>query len=273
MISKSFAFIFASIAISSILAEEEKPKVAGAVVDFQLESIDHVTIDKQSDGSHIVYTAHEGFAIEKIKDGESVIKIFDLKENTPKTVVRHIKDSKPYVVIAVESALHLVLHKDGDKWVELGVADFYETILFKGFEAIRCRLAAEISDKFTESAFGSGKKHTFKAPNKRVSKVLDDKKELVDGDKEVILDLEIFVSGDKKIARVVYLYKGDSRIKEIFFKLVDKAWKRVEVKDAAETLHSINSTFPSDYKTVYDGFSVYGAFLAVAAIAFSTLFY
>nr|BAA32984.1 merozoite antigen [Theileria equi] len=272
MISKSFAFVFASIAISSILAEEEKPKASGAVVDFQLESIDHVTIDKQSE-EHIVYTAHEGYAVEKVKEGDSVIKTFDLKEQTPKTVVRHIKDNKPYVVIAVESALHLVLKKDGDKWVELEVAEFYQEVLFKGFEAVSVDLAAAVSDKFTETTFGSGKKHTFKAPGKRVLKVVDGKTELIDGDNEVVLDLELFVSGDNKVARVVYLYKGDGRIKEIFLKLVEKAWKRVEVKDAAETLHGINSTFPADYKVVYDGFSVYGALLAVAAIAFSTLFY
>nr|BAA32979.1 merozoite antigen [Theileria equi] len=272
MISKSFAFIFASIAISSILAEEEKPKAAGAVVDFQLESIDHITIDKQSE-EHIVYTAQEGFAIEKVKDGASVIKTFDLKEQTPKTVVRHIKDNKPYVVIAVESALHLVLKKDGDKWVELEAAEFYETVLFKGFESISVDLAAEVSDKFAETAFGTGKKHTFKAPGKRVLKIVDGKEELINGENEVVLDLELFISGDKKVARLVYLYKGDGRIKEIFFQLVEKAWKRVEVKEAAETLHGINNSFPADYKVVYDGFSVYGAFLAVAAIAFSTLFY
>ncbi|AFZ80577.1 equi merozoite antigen 3 [Theileria equi strain WA] len=267
---------FTYFAISSVFAEEAaKPKFTGLVLDVNKEIIDHVAVESTGIDDQIatVFAAHRDFAIEKVVDGEKIIKTFDLSKQTPERVEKHVKGDKIFVVITVDPALRLAFKKEGDAWVEMPLADFYEELVFKGLSGVAVDL-----DKFADGSlfsaaeFGSGNKHTFSAAGKRASKVTFGEKDLLDGNNEVILDVFVFVSGDKKVAKVVYLYKGDGRIKEIFFQLVDKAWTRVEVKAAATVLHSIDSSFPADYKTVFDGFSAYGVFSAVAAVFAVALF-
>nr|QAB45130.1 equine merozoite antigen-2 [Theileria equi] len=274
MLSKSFAGVFtlAYLAVSGIFADEA-PKVSGAVVTLGATTLDHITVDDTTAGK-VVYTAHSGYAVEKVVDGDKVVKAFDLKVDAPRSVTTHLKEGKNYLTICVVPALHLAFKKEGDAWVEMPLADLYEQVLFKGREEVVGDLDKhEDTALFGSEAFGSGKKHTFTATGKKISKVTFGDHVLVDGSYEVFLGLTVYAHGDKKVATVWYLYKPDARIKEIFFEKAGDSWVRVDVTAAAKILNGINPSFSADYKTQYDGFSVYGVFSAVAAVFAVALFY
>ncbi|EKX74232.1 ema family member protein [Theileria equi strain WA] len=284
MIAKSVlgAIALIYLATSGVVSAEKKKKksekkgseskAGKASVNVNKDVIEHVTVTPNEDGTVVLFTAHEGYSIEKVFEGSTFITKFNLEAYSPKSVTKHMKNGKIYVTAAVENALHLAYKKDGDKYEEMPIIDFYEEVLLKGREVATVDLEKLEGPLFTVTTFGSGKKHTFSSEKKRVGKLVADDDTLIKGEEEFVTELCVFVGGEKSVARVVYLYKGDSRIKEVFFQKTEEGWTRVEVDTAAEILHSIDSTFSADYKTIYDGFSAYSVFFAVLAIAFSTVF-
>ncbi|EKX73216.1 ema family member protein [Theileria equi strain WA] len=274
MLSKSFVAIL-SLACLTVTEASAKntPKVVGTVVDISKDAVDHVKIEPEDDGNTVIFSLKDGYAAEKVVDGSETIKTFDLEKHAPKYITKHIQDGKAYLVIVVEAAYHLAFKKEKE-WTSIDITAFHESVFFKGFESIVLDLEKFVdSSLFSVEAFGSGEKYAFEAPNKRASKVVSADKDVVSGDDKLILDACVYAKGDSMIATVWYIYKPDGRIKEVFFQKTEDGWTRVDVTTAAKVLNGMNPDFSTDYKTVYDGFSVSHVFFVAFAIAFSTLFF
>lgn len=285
MIAKSLlgVVVILYLATSGAVAGKKKKKVnkkdspsktGKASVNVDKDVIDNVTVSPNEDGTIVLFTAHEGYSIEKVFQGSTFVTKFNLEVYSPKSVTKHVKDGKVFVTAAVENALHLAYQKDRDKYEEMPIIDFYEHILFKGCEAITVDLDELSKDYFTVTTFGSGEKHTFGSKKKRVGSIVAGDDVVLKGVEEFVTELYVFVGGNHQVARVIYLYRGDNRFKEVFYhKTTEDGWIRAEVEVAAEALHNIDPTFPADYKTIYDGFSVSGVFFALVVIASSALLY
>ncbi|AFZ79972.1 ema family member protein [Theileria equi strain WA] len=272
----------ASWAVCSAVAEEAaKPRPEGIILDISKEAMDHVTVESTGDEYGVTkttFTIHEGYAAETVADGSKMISMFNLEFKSPRRVEKYVVGDRMFVVITVEPALCLSFEKDSGWWVGIPIYYFYEQVLFKGLEGIVIDLEKFADGSlFSAAEFGSGKKHVFKAPGKRILKVVYDENVPLIASEGVVLGLTVYANGEKKIAQVIYIHKEwetrrESRIKEVFFQKTEEDWVKVDAKAAATVLHDMNPEFPADYKTVYDGFSVSGVFLAITTILAVALF-
>lgn len=142
----------------------------------------------------------------------------------------------------------------------------------QGLEAVTIDLD-EPYEEFISSVFGYGKSYSWPFTKKRVGKIVFGEAVILSGKYEVIIELTIFTRGEIKVAKIVYIYKPDDRIKEIFYERRSDDWVRVDIPIAAKVINKIEPFFSVDYKTIYDGFSAYGVFSVVIATFALVLFH
>lgn len=269
---KSFIFIF--LILFNTLVKAEDFTCAAATVNIAQTAKDQHNITVTSGDNYVVYTADEGYAFNKVTDNFIVIATFELSRKlSPKTVTKYVVENGIYVTIALEPSNHVVYKKTGDGYTELKLADFYETVLFKDLEKVTIDVDKYENATYLESSeFGTGKMYEFPSSTKRPFKVVSNGKDIVGGKEQVLIDVVIYAKEDDKILRVGYVYKKDERIKEIFYKKSGKSWNRVDVKTAAKTLHAINSSFPLNYESLYDGFSRVTILFSVGTLVLFVLY-
>ncbi|EKX71989.1 ema family member protein [Theileria equi strain WA] len=260
------------LALSGVFAKGDV-RYLPVTVDISNYMLNQPNLFVKVDSEEVVFNAQEGHAIERVVNGDEVIRTFDLSQEAPKTVVKHIDDNYVIVSINVEPSLNLAYKHNGDRFVEMDITEFYETVFFKGLENVVVDLDAfSTSGYFSSSDFGPGKMYEFEIPSRRISKLVAGNTVLVSGVDELLLGVVVHVNGDRKVATVWYVFKPDGRIKEIFFQLINRTWTRVDTKTAAEALHFINPNFSVGYKPIYDGFSVACVSFTLIAIAFAVLY-
>ncbi|EKX72071.1 ema family member protein [Theileria equi strain WA] len=261
-----------SLAISGTLAAKVH-NCSSATVNIANDVNEQYNVITKVDENHIVYTTAEGYAFKKVVDNLVEVATFDLKATSPKTVTKYLIDDGIYVTVAMEPSQHFAYKKRGNEYVKLNLVEFYENVLFKDFEKVTIDAdKCESAVYFDASSFGSGKMYEFPSSLKRPLKVMSAGKQILGVPKEVLIDVVIYVSGSDKILRIGYVSRDDSRIKEVFYQKVRTYWSPVTVSAAAKVLHAMNSAFPADYESLYDGCPVLTVLFSVAALALFVLF-
>lgn len=257
-----------TLTVSRVIAEEIK-NFAGVIIDVNKTVIQNVLVADNSDNTRI-FTPHETYAIEKVVDGDYVIAKFNLDTQAPRSLSMYFRDEGTYVVITIEPALNKVFKRTDTEWVKLSFAKFQENVLMKDMGKITFDL--DNYDELPSVPYGYGKKYTFSELHKRVSKIVLSNKVILSGDYEIVMELEFFVRGYTKVARVVYVYKPDDRIKEVFYRRTNEDWVRVKVKTAAKLISAIEPFSSDDYKTIYDGFYTRGILTSVTVVTLAVLY-
>nr|AAF69356.1 merozoite-piroplasm surface antigen Tams1 [Theileria annulata] len=254
--------------------EEKKDEKKDVVLDVTATSCENVTFDTR-DPNAVVLTVKEGHRFKTLKVGEKNLFNVDTSKHTPVQAFKLKHESDEWFRLNLHPAQPKMFKKKGDKeYSEVKFETYYDDVLFKGKSAKELD-ASKFDDAalFTPSAFGTGRKYTFKKEFKP-SKVTFDKKDVGKADKAKYLDVFVFVSADsKKVVRLDYFYTGDSRLKETYFELKDDKWVQMSQADANKALNAMDSSWSPDYKPVVDKFSPLAVFASVLIVFSSVLYF
>nr|AAF69392.1 merozoite-piroplasm surface antigen Tams1 [Theileria annulata] len=264
--------------ISSVNAanedEKKKEEKKDVVLDVTATSCENVTFDTR-DPNAVVLTVKEGHRFKTLKVGEKTLFNVDTSKHTPVKALKLKHESDERFKLNLHPAQPKMFKKKGDKeYSEVKFETYYDDVLFKGKSAKELD-ASKFDDAalFTPSAFGTGRKYTFKKEFKP-SKVTFEKKEVGKPNNAKYLDVFVFVSADsKKVVRLDYFYTGDSRLKETYFELKDDKWVQMSQSDANKALNAMDSSWLADYKPVVDKFSPLAVFASVLIVFSSVLYF
>nr|BAA90718.1 major piroplasm surface protein [Theileria sergenti] len=265
--------------VSATAAEEKKDAKAEEKKDLTLEvnatAAEHFKVDA-SNANDVVFTAEEGYRIKTPKVGDKNLYTVDTSKFTP-TVAHRLKHADDlFFKLNLSHAKPLLLKKKTDKdWAQFSFAQYLDEVVWKEEKEVKDLDASKFADAglFAAEAFGTGKVYNF-IGNFKVKKVMFEEKDVGDSNKAKYTAVKVYVGSDeKKVVRLDYFYTGDERLKEVYFKLVDGKWKKVEQSEANKDLHAMNSAWPSDYKPLVDKFSPLAVLSAVLIASLAVFYY
>nr|BAA01795.1 piroplasm major immunodominant protein [Theileria sergenti] len=265
--------------VSATAAEEKKDAKAEEKKDLTLEvnatAAEHFKVDA-SNANDVVFTAEEGYRIKTLKVGDKNLYTVDTSKFTP-TVAHRLKHADDlFFKLNLSHAKPLLFKKKTDKdWVQFSFAQYLDEVVWKEKKEVKDLDASKFADAglFAAEAFGTGKLYNF-IGNFKVKKVMFEEKDVGDSNKAKYTAVKVYVGSDeKKVVRLDYFYTGDERFKEVYFKLVDGKWKKVEQSEANKDLHAMNSAWPSDYKPLVDKFSPLAVLSAVLIASLAVFYY
>nr|AXL09918.1 MPSP protein [Theileria orientalis] len=265
--------------VSATAAEEKKDAKAEEKKDLTLEvnatAAEHFKVDA-SNANDVVFTAEEGYRIKTLKVGDKNLYTVDTSKFTP-TVAHRLKHADNlFFKLNLSHAKPLLFKKKTDKdWVQFSFAQYLDEVVWKEKKEVKDLDASKFADAglFAAEAFGTGKVYNF-IGNFKVKKVMFEEKDVGDANKAKYTAVKVYVGSDeKKVVRLDYFYTGDERFKEVYFKLVDGKWKKVEQSEANKDLHAMNSAWPLDYKPLVDKFSPLAVLSAVLIASLAVFYY
>nr|BAA90715.1 major piroplasm surface protein [Theileria sergenti] len=265
--------------VSATAAEEKKDAKAEEKKDLTLEvnatAAEHFKVDA-SNANDVVFTAEEGYRIKTLKVGDKNLYTVDTSKFTP-TVAHRLKHADDlFLKLNLSHAKPLLFKKKTDKdWVQFSFAQYLDEVVWKEKKEVKDLDASKFADAglFAAEAFGTGKVYNF-IGNFKVKKVMFEEKDVGDSNKAKYTAVKVYVGSDeKKVVRLDYFYTGDERFKEVYFKLVDGKWKKVEQSEANKDSHAMNSAWPSDYKPLVDKFSPLAVLSAVLIASLAVFYY
>nr|ACR54947.1 piroplasm surface antigen [Theileria sergenti]AXL09917.1 MPSP protein [Theileria orientalis] len=265
--------------VSATAAEEKKDAKAEEKKDLTLEvnatAAEHFKVDA-SNANDVVFTAEEGYRIKTLKVGDKNLYTVDTSKFTP-TVAHRLKHADDlFFKLNLSHAKPLLFKKKTDKdWVQFSFAQYLDEVVWKEKKEVKDLDASKFADAglFAAEAFGTGKVYGF-IGNFKVKKVMFEEKDVGDSNKAKYTAVKVYVGSDeKKVVRLDYFYTGDERFKEVYFKLVDGKWKKVEQSEANKDLHAMNSAWPLDYKPLVDKFSPLAVLSAVLIASLAVFYY
>nr|AEW90248.1 major piroplasm surface protein [Theileria sergenti] len=265
--------------VSATAAEEKKDAKAEEKKDLTLEvnatAAEHFKVGA-SNANDVVFTAEEGYRIKTLKVGDKNLYTVDTSKFTP-TVAHRLKHADDlFFKLNLSHAKPLLFKKKTDKdWVQFSFAQYLDEVVWKEKKEVKDLDASKFADAglFAAEAFGTGKVYNF-IGNFKVKKVMFEEKDVGDSNKAKYTAVKVYVGSDeKKVVRLDYFYTGDERFKEVYFKLVDGKWKKVEQSEANKDLHAMNSAWPSDYKPLVDKFSPLAVLSAVLIASLAVFYY
>nr|AAM76064.1 surface protein [Theileria sergenti] len=265
--------------VSATAAEEKKDAKAEEKKDLTLEvnatAAEHFKVDA-SNANDVVFTAEEGYRIKTLKVGDKNLYTVDTSKFTP-TVAHRLKHADDlFFKLNLSHAKPLLFKKKTDKdWVQFSFAQYLDEVVWKEKKEVKDLDASKFADAglFAAEAFGTGKLYNF-IGNFKVKKVMFEEKDVGDSNKAKYTAVKVYVGFDeKKVVRLDYFYTGDERFKEVYFKLVDGKWKKVEQSEANKDLHAMNSAWLSDYKPLVDKFSPLAVLSAVLIASLAVFYY
>nr|AXL09920.1 MPSP protein [Theileria orientalis] len=265
--------------VSATAAEEKKDAKAEEKKDLTLEvnatQAEHVTVNA-TNANDVVFTAEEGYRFKTLKVGDKTLYTVDTSKFTP-TVAHRMKHAEDlFFKLNLSHAKPLLFKKKSDKdWVQFNYAQYLEDVLWKEKKERKDLDVSKFSDAglFAAEAFGTGKVYDF-VGNFKVSKVKFEEKVVKDDSKAKYTAVKVYVgTDDKKVVRLDYFYTGDERFKEVYLKVVDGKWKKVEQSEANKDLHAMNSAWPLDYKPLVDKFSPLAVLSAVLIVSLAAFYY
>nr|ABU24470.1 major piroplasm surface protein [Theileria orientalis] len=265
--------------VSATAAEEKKDAKAEEKKDLTLEvnatAAEHFKVDA-SNANDVVFTAEEGYRIKTLKVGDKNLYTVDTSKFTP-TVAHRLKHADDlFFKLNLSHAKPLLFKKKTDKdWVQFSFAQYLDEVVWKEKKEVKDLDASKFADAglFAAEAFGTGKVYNF-IGNFKVRKVMFEEKDVGDSNKAKYTAVKVYVGSDeKKVVRLDYFYTGDERFKEVYFKLVDGKWRKVEQSEANKDLHAMNSAWPSDYKPLVDKFSPLAVLSAVLIASLAVFYY
>nr|ACR54950.1 piroplasm surface antigen [Theileria sergenti] len=265
--------------VSATAAEEKKDAKAEEEKDLTLEvnatAAEHFKVDA-SNANDVVFTAEEGYRIKTLKVGDKNLYTVDTSKFTP-TVAHRLKHADDlFFKLNLSHAKPLLFKKKTDKdWVQFSFAQYLDEVVWKEKKEVKDLDASKFADAglFAAEAFGTGKVYNF-IGNFKVKKVMFEEKDVGDSNKAKYTAVKVYVGSDeKKVVRLDYFYTGDERFKEVYFKLVDGKWRKVEQSEANKDLHAMNSAWPSDYKPLVDKFSPLAVLSAVLIASLAVFYY
>nr|ARK38565.1 major piroplasm surface protein [Theileria orientalis] len=265
--------------VSATAAEEKKDAKAEEKKDLTLEvnatAAEHFKVDA-SNANDVVFTAEEGYRIKTLKVGGKNLYTVDTSKFTP-TVAHRLKHADDlFFKLNLSHAKPLLFKKKTDKdWVQFSFAQYLDEVVWKEKKEVKDLDASKFADAglFAAEAFGTGKVYNF-IGNFKVKKVMFEEKDVGDANKAKYTAVKVYVGSDeKKVVRLDYFYTGDERFKEVYFKLVDGKWKKVEQSEANKDLHAMNSAWLLDYKPLVDKFSPLAVFSAVLIASLAVFYY
>nr|ARK38559.1 major piroplasm surface protein [Theileria orientalis]ARK38575.1 major piroplasm surface protein [Theileria orientalis] len=265
--------------VSATAAEEKKDAKAEEKKDLTLEvnatAAEHFKVDA-SNANDVVFTAEEGYRIKTLKVGDKNLYTVDTSKFTP-TVAHRLKHADDlFFKLNLSHAKPLLFKKKTDKdWVQFSFAQYLDEVVWKEKKEVKDLDASKFADAglFAAEAFGTGKVYNF-IGNFKVKKVMFEEKDVGDANKAKYTAVKVYVGSDeKKVVRLDYFYTGDERFKEVYFKLVDGKWKKVEQSEANKDLHAMNSAWPLDYKPLVDKFSPLAVLSAVLIASLAVFYY
>nr|AXL09922.1 MPSP protein [Theileria orientalis] len=266
--------------IVSATAEEKKEAAkADEKKDLALEvnatQAENFTVNA-TNANDVVFTANEGYRIKTLKVGDKTLYTVDTSKFTP-TVAHRLKHAEDlFLKLDLSHAKPLLFKKKSDKdWVQFNYAQYLEDVLWKEKKEKKDLDVSKFSDAglFAAEAFGTGKVYDF-VGNFKVSKVKFEEKVVKDDSKAKYTAVKVYVgTDDKKVVRLDYFYTGDERFKEVYLKVVDGKWKKVEQSEANKDLHAMNSAWPLDYKPLVDKFSPLAVLSAVLIVSLAAFYY
>nr|BAA90714.1 major piroplasm surface protein [Theileria sergenti] len=265
--------------VSATAAEEKKDAKAEEKKDLTLEvnatAAEHFKVDA-SNANDVVFTAEEGYRIKTLKVGDKNLYTVDTSKFTP-TVAHRLKHADDlFLKLDLSHAKPLLFKKKTDKdWVQFSFAQYLDEVVWKEKKEVKDLDASKFADAglFAAEAFGTGKVYNF-IGNFKVKKVMFEEKDVGDSNKAKYTAVKVYVGSDeKKVVRLDYFYTGDERFKEVYFKLVDGKWKKVEQSEANKDLHAMDSAWPSDYKPLVDKFSPLAVLSAVLIASLAVFYY
>nr|BAA90708.1 major piroplasm surface protein [Theileria sergenti] len=265
--------------VSATAAEGKKDAKAEEKKDLTLEvnatAAEHFKVDA-SNANDVVFTAEEGYRVKTLKVGDKNLYTVDTSKFTP-TVAHRLKHADDlFFKLNLSHAKPLLFKKKTDKdWVQFSFAQYLDEVVWKEKKEVKDLDASKFADAglFAAEAFGTGKVYNF-IGNFKVKKVMFEEKDVGDSNKAKYTAVKVYVGSDeKKVVRLDYFYTGDERFKEVYFKLVDGKWKKVEQSEANKDLHAMNSAWPSDYKPLVDKFSPLAVLSAVLIASLAVFYY
>nr|ACL68412.1 piroplasm surface antigen [Theileria sergenti] len=229
-----------------------------------------------TNANDVVFTANEGYRIKTLKVGDKTLYTVDTSKFTP-TVAHRLKHAEDlFLKLDLSHAKPLLFKKKSDKeWVQFSFAQYLDEVLWKEKKESKDLDASKFAEAglFAPDAFGTGKVYDF-VGNFKVTKVKFEDKEVGDSKKAKYTAVKVYVgTDDKKIVRLDYFYTGDERFKEVYFKLVDGKWKKLEQSEANKDLHAMNDAWPLDYKPLVDKFSPLAVLSAVLIALLAVSYY
>nr|ADZ95607.1 major piroplasm surface protein [Theileria orientalis]AEW90245.1 major piroplasm surface protein [Theileria sergenti] len=265
--------------VSATAAEEKKDAKAEEKKDLTLEvnatAAEHFKVDA-SNANDVVFTAEEGYRIKTLKVGDKNLYTVDTSKFTP-TVAHRLKHADDlFFKLNLSHAKPLLFKKKTDKdWVQFSFAQYLDEVVWKEKKEVKDLDASKFADAglFAAEAFGTGKVYNF-IGNFKVKKVMFEEKDVGDSNKAKYTAVKVYVGSDeKKVVRLDYFYTGDERFKEVYFKLVDGKWKKLEQSEANKDLHAMNNAWPLDYKPLVDKFSPLAVLSAVLIASLAVFYY
>nr|AAF97872.1 major piroplasm surface protein [Theileria buffeli] len=266
--------------ICSATAEEKKePAKAEEKKDLALEvnatQGENFTVNA-TNGNDVVFTAAEGFRFKTLKVGDKTLYTVDTSKFTP-TVAHRLKHGDAlFFKLDLSHAKPLLFKKKTDKdWVQFSFAQYLDEVVWKEKKELKDLDASKSAEAglFAADAFGTGKVYDFVGAFK-VKKVKFEDKDVGDANKAKYTAVKVYVgTDDKKVVRLDYFYTGDERFKEVYFKLVDGKWKKLEQSEANKDLHAMNNAWPLDYKPLVDKFSPLAVLSAVLIASLAVFYY
>nr|WLW11236.1 major piroplasma surface protein [Theileria orientalis] len=266
--------------ICSATAEEKKePAKAEEKKDLALEvnatQGENFTVNA-TNANDVVFTASDGYRFKTLKVGDKTLYTVDTSKFTP-TVAHRIKHADAlFFKLDLSHAKPLLFKKKTDKdWVQFNFGQYLDKFVWKEKKELKDLNASKFTKAglFAVDTFGTGKVYDFDGPFKVKSVKFEDK---VVGDpkKAKYTAVKVYVgTDDKRVVRLDYFYTADERFGEVYFKLVDGKWKRLEQSEANKDLHAMNNAWPLDYKPLVDKFSLLAVLSAFLVASFAVFFY
>nr|WLW11214.1 major piroplasma surface protein [Theileria orientalis] len=266
--------------IFAAAAEEKKePAKAEEKKDLALEvnatQAENVTVNATKPDD-VVFTANDGYRFKTLKVGDKTLYTVDTAKFTP-TVAHRLKHGDAlFFKLELSPAKPLLFKMKSDKeWVQFGYAQYLDEVLWKEKKETKDLDASKFAEAglFAADAFGTGKVYDFVGPFK-IQKVKFENLDVGDSKKAKYTAVKVYVgTDDKKIVRLDYFYTGDERFKEVYFKLVDGKWKKLEQSEANKDLHAMNDAWSLEYKPLVDKFSPLAVLSAVLIASLAVFFY
>nr|WLW11210.1 major piroplasma surface protein [Theileria orientalis]WLW11212.1 major piroplasma surface protein [Theileria orientalis] len=267
------------IATATAAEEKKEPAKAEEKKDLTLEvnatASEHFKVNA-TNANDVVFTAEEGYRIKTLKVGDKNLYTVDTSKFTP-TVAHRLKHADDlFFKLDLSHAKPLLFKKKTDKdWAQFSYAQYLEDVLWKEKKELKDLDASKYTEAglFAPDTFGTGKVYDF-VGNFKVKKVKFEDKDVGKPDNAKYTAVKVYVgSDDKKVVRLDYFYTKDERFKEVYFKLVDGKWKKLEQTEANKDLHAMNTAWPLDYKPLVDKFSPLAVLSAVLIASLAVFYY
>nr|WLW11234.1 major piroplasma surface protein [Theileria orientalis] len=282
MLSKR-SFNFACVGYFFIMsppAEERKePAKAGEKKDLALEVNathgENFTVNA-TNANDVVFTASSGYRFKTFKSGDRTLYTVDTSKFTP-TVAHRIKHADAlFFKLDLSHAKPLLFKKKTDKdGVQFNYGQYLEEFVWKEKKELKDLDASKYTEAglFAPDTFGTGKVYDFVGPFKAKSVKFEDK--VVGSPKKAkYTAVKVYVGTEnKKVVRLDYFFPREERFKEVYFKLVDGKWKKLEQSEANKDLHAMTHAWPLDYKPLVDKFSPLAVLSAFLIASLAVFFY